>query len=96
MRAPTLFKILFLVLVLLQPLCCPAQGGWQSNGIGGVYGTGKDTGSGWQSNGIGGVYGTGNNAGSGWQSNGMGGYFGTGRNAGRHCQPNGIGGLNCY
>lgn len=60
-------------LLPLLPMTVLAWGGWQPNGMGGVYGTGDNTGSGWQPNGIGGYYGTGGNAGRTCQPNGVGG-----------------------
>ena len=69
-----LFRILMVMLVLTVIDSAYAQGGWQSNGAGGSYGTGNNTGSGWQSNGAGGSYGTGNNTGRSCQSNGADGY----------------------
>lgn len=50
-----------------------SQSGWQSNGYGGVYGTGRNSGAGWQSNGYGGYYGTGSLSGRSCQANGYGG-----------------------
>jgi len=70
-----------------------SQGGYQSNGAGGIYGTGSNAGGGYQSNGAGGIYGTGSNAGGGYQSNGAGGVYGTGNNAGGGYQSNGAGGV---
>lgn len=71
-----------------------AQGGYQPNGYGGVYGTGSNNGAGYQSNGYGGVNGTGRNTGGGYQSNGHGGVNGTGSNVGGGWQSNGSGGIN--
>ena len=84
----------FMALALIFATSAYAQGGYQSNGLGGFYGTGSNAGGGYQSNGMGGIYGTGSNAGGGYQSNGLGGTYGTGSNSGSGWQSNGMGGIH--
>jgi hypothetical protein len=60
-RENTMHKILLISMVALIGVFAInfpvfAQSGWQSNGMGGVYGTGNNSGGGWQSNGMGGMY----------------------------------------
>ena len=72
------FFLLVTVAALIGVITIQASaqnGGWQSNGAGGVYGTGNNMGGGYQSNGAGGFYGTGNNMGRHCQSNGAGGMY---------------------
>jgi hypothetical protein len=75
MRKCLLVSVIALIGVIAISFQVSAQNGWQSNGVGGVYGTGNNAGGGYQSNGVGGVYGTGNNAGRNCQSNGVGGMY---------------------
>jgi uncharacterized membrane protein len=52
---------------------CSDGGGYQSDGFGGVRGTGSNSGGGYQSDGFGGLRGTGSNSGRNCQSDGFGG-----------------------